>query len=459
MLEIAYRVSDGGRNAFTIGVAALPPDALQYDEDNDVFTFDDDAITDHIEGPTNVRGQKNSTTRLGKLMDKHPKAVELSDTAAVRNALDGDIADDETAAEVDAAGDGGDGADPVDAKDAAKAGDGEDTTDDETKTKLKALGYSTSRIKKLTEEQVETILKWDLPGESTRVIKGKMSINVKKLAEDHAYVVAVTKEKEEAKAAKQAEAAKKRAEKAAAAQAAKTPVAFKVFVVHPDWKAGDPEGKDIAAKRGQRYEVGSHADQAEAQRVADKWAGADLGFTASVEPVYRGKAHGLWEEPFMPIASLIPGDYWVGDHLMPHLKALDTSFQVYVDEYNYPADGPKMSARALAALAKAHNAVRRAHALKLDQLCVDVEGDSAVALLRITKHEGGEGAKAQYQLTVVTATEGSKYNIGDTVSLSHKDIVNSTQTVGRWSATQRKLGADDEEPKGDSEDSDDANEE
>jgi hypothetical protein len=441
-LTIGYRRPLGGQK-FILGVVLLASEALALEEG--VYKFSDEDVETHLEGPTEVRGKKNSAGRLTKAMAKHEGAIDIDDTAVVASALLGDA----PVAKVD--GDkpeaaAADGAKPEKSgtadkakskKPAAKAKDEPLTGDDK---KLDDLGFNKAQRARIGDEGKAQVFLYELKSSEVSVMaSGEVRIFRTRLADDHALIV---KEKVAKDAAKAAKAKAREAKKAAVV--VREPKTFKLYITHEDWTAPDPEGKDKVAKLGQRYLAGDSSDRAEVERVGAVWEAAEdadgtiFGFKAAIQEDTRSNPkNNLFESPIeMPIASQIPGDNWVGDHLGPHLRAMNLSFEEYVAEYGLDPKMAKCTNRARASLKAAHNAVRRTHAMRIGQMCVAIGGDTLASVFKIESAEGeGEGTK--YTCAIVVSNDKAHEGAAS-VQWTHAEIIAKTKPINRWSASAKK---------------------
>jgi len=443
-LTVGYRRNVGGTK-FIIGVAVLTATALALE--GGAYTFSDEDVDDHLEAPTEVRGKKNSSARLAKLMAKYD-ALDLMDVEAVAEALGAEpsaTAEPEPVAPIAVEPVAATEPEPV-AEEAPGEGDSESESLSGDDKKLADMGYSKSQRSRISDSGKAYVFQWELEAAAVSVMAdGAVRVFRSRLPENSPLLIkeaAAKAAKAEAKAADKASAAAERK-----AKSVREPKTFKVYATSPEWVKPDSEGKTVEEQRGQRYLVGDNAVLAEAERVAQVWRdavdakGDSFNFTAVVEPDTRSKPkNNLWDGPIeMPCVSRVPGDLWVGDHLGPHLRALNLSFKEYCEEYGLPADTtPKCTNRARASLAKAHAAVRRTHAMRMGQMCVVVGGDSIATVLQITA-ASGEGEETQYTLQKVAGNDPELMD--DEYTWTHQAIIDRTKPINRWSASAKKAAA------------------
>lgn len=465
-LTVGYRRDIGGGTKFIIGLILIAATDLTKGDDG-CYTFNDEDVEKHLEAPQEVRGRKNSSARLDKLIASNPGAVSLEDTEAIDAILSGEEAPSDgapkasepeaapttaptTTATSDGGGDSSATGGSVSTGDKAKgkkapaakaapAAKEEPVLEGDDKT-LNDLGFNAQQRGRMDAGGKALVLQWGLKASEVSVMSnGAVRVFRSRLGDSHPMIVAEKADKDAKKAKVDAERAAKKA------ATAKEPTTYKVIVTHPDWAQPDPEGKTAEQKAGQQYLVGDNEDKEEAERVAALWEaakddnGKPFGFKATVVPDTRSKPkNNLWESPIeRPCVSAIPGDLWVGDHLGPHLRALNLSFKEYCEEYKLdPETTPKCTNRARASLSKAHAAVRRTHAMRIGQMCVEVKGDDVATVFQISGAEG-DGDETQYKLSIVV-TNDPELKGKDAISLTHEVILERTKPINKWSASAKK---------------------
>jgi hypothetical protein len=113
---------------------------------------------------------------------------------------------------------------------------------------------------------------------------------------------------------------------------------------------------------------------------------------------------------------------------------MNLSFTEYCEQYNLDiATLPKCTNRARASLDKAHGAVRRTNAMRIGQLCARIEGDSKVDVFQITA-AADNGDETTY--TLVPCVED-----GETLTMTHSQVIEQLRPITKWSSTAKKGGA------------------